>query len=126
MKTGIELIAAERERQIKKGWNAFHDDDHKNADLTLAAMAYAHEGAARQGNWLNFPRTHPKKNPPRQWPFDDYYWNPEEDAIGNLVKAGALIAAEIDRLQRKRTAAGTADEKPDGQAENAERTCADD
>ena len=100
MKTAIELIAAERERQIAKGWNASHDDDHANADLTFAAMAYAHEGAARQGNWLNIPRTEPKKNPPRQWPFDDYHWNPTEDAIGNLVKAGALIAAEIDRLQR--------------------------
>jgi len=118
MKTGIELMAAERERQIKKGWNASHDDDHTNADLTFAAMAYAHEGAARQGNWHNVPRTEPKKNPPRQWPFDDHYWNPEEDAIGNLVKAGALIAAEIDRLQRKRTADAKADEKPDGQEEN--------
>jgi hypothetical protein len=34
------------------------------------------------------------------WPWDNKYWKPSEDKVRNLVKAGALIAAEIDRLQR--------------------------
>lgn len=38
---------------------------------------------------------------PREWPWDASWWKPSPDPIANLVKAGALIAAEIDRLQRK-------------------------
>lgn len=34
------------------------------------------------------------------WPWDASWWKPSADPIRNLVKAGALIAAEIDRLQR--------------------------
>ena len=34
------------------------------------------------------------------WPWDDEWWNPSPDPITNLVKAGALIAAEIDRQER--------------------------
>lgn len=34
------------------------------------------------------------------WPWRDEDWKPSNDRVANLVKAGALIAAEIDRLQR--------------------------
>ncbi len=34
------------------------------------------------------------------WPWDEEWWKPDNDAVRNLAKAGALIAAEIDRLQR--------------------------
>jgi hypothetical protein len=37
------------------------------------------------------------------WPWDAEWWKPSPDSVRNLVKAGALIAAEIDRLQRKET-----------------------
>lgn len=33
------------------------------------------------------------------WPWDAKWWKPSDDPIKNLVKSGALIAAEIDRLQ---------------------------
>ena len=46
------------------------------------------------------------------WPWDMKWWKPsDEDPIRNLVKAGALIAAEIDRLQR-RTEPAKGGEKP--------------
>jgi hypothetical protein len=36
------------------------------------------------------------------WPWDDEWYKPTpKDPIRQLVKAGALIAAEIDRFQRK-------------------------
>lgn len=39
MKSGIELIAEERQEQIKKhGWNAEHDHLHEDGELKLAAM----------------------------------------------------------------------------------------
>lgn len=37
---------------------------------------------------------------PDGWPFGQDWWKPSNDPIRNLVKAGALIAAEIDRLHR--------------------------
>ena len=41
MKTGIELIAEERHRQIEKeGWTPEHDDQHNAGDLVHAAAAY--------------------------------------------------------------------------------------
>lgn len=33
------------------------------------------------------------------WPWDEEWWKPSLDPIRNLEKAGALIAAEIDRLE---------------------------
>jgi len=38
-----------------------------------------------------------------EWPFSSEWWKPAQDPIRNLVKAGALIAAEIDHLQRNRS-----------------------
>jgi hypothetical protein len=92
--TGAELIAAERKRQIEvEGWTAEHDDDaHGPGSLTNAAIAYAGHARTMVGKANLFP--------PQCWPWDRRWWKPSDDQIRNLVKAGALIAAEIDRLQR--------------------------
>lgn len=89
--SGIELITAERQRQItEEGWTAEHDDEHRHAELLEAAHCYSH--AARTG----------VLHPPNGWPWEPSWWKPTDDPIRNLTKAGALIAAEIDRLQRQR------------------------
>ncbi len=86
--TGIELIAKERKRQIEKeGWTAQHDARHIRGELALAAIAYIWH------RWSN-----DKLILHMYWPWDETWWKPK-DTISNLVKAGALIAAEIDRLQ---------------------------
>lgn len=89
MKTGIELIADERYRQIyKEGWSSYHDAKHTNGELAQAAMCYANP-IPSEGFITAF------------WPFDRlWYKRSSSDPIKNLVKAGALIAAEIDRIQR--------------------------
>lgn len=89
MKTGVELIAAERQRQIEKeGWTASHDDDHDDGELALAAACYANPTRG-----VSFP--------PNFWPWAEEWWKPSPgDRVRELVKAGALLAAEIDRLQR--------------------------
>jgi hypothetical protein len=93
--TGIERISAERERQVSvEGWTAEHDDEHRFGDLTQAAVSYA-GNAVCQIQHSDYPR-------PLSWPWDLRWWKPSPDPIRNLVKAGALIAAEIDRLQRKK------------------------
>lgn len=89
-KCGTALIAAERERQVQvEGWTPAHDDAHTRQELAAAAIIYIHY----RNRGANFPT-------PLNWPWDRAWWKPSDDPIRNLVKAGALIAAEIDRLQR--------------------------
>ena len=88
---GIELIAAERERQITgEGFGSSRDDNYINEELALAASFYAmpfHKRNLEIMNWL--------------WPWHFTGWKPSPDnRIRELAKAGALIAAEIDRLKR--------------------------
>lgn len=90
IKTGIELIAAERKRQIEvEGWTPEHDDKYICGELRDAALAYGIVCDDRAGDCAS-----------DWWPWDVGWWKPSDDPIRNLVKAGALIAAEIDRLQR--------------------------
>ena len=86
MGLGINLIEAERDRQqYMEGWSEEHDDKHVNNELALAAACYAVPDVFSQGYW------------PPTW---DLSWHKSTTRIRDLVKAGALIAAEIDRLQR--------------------------
>ena len=92
MKTGIELMSDERQRQIeKKGWSLEHDDSHVNGELAQAAIAYVLEemygGLAQDTEAFAW------------FPWELRWWKPK-DRISNLVRAGAFLAAEIDRLQR--------------------------
>lgn len=95
--SGIERIAAERRRQVEaEGWSPEHDDDHDNFELSRAACCYGQMGAGG-------PYSNPTPGqPPPGWPWDVSWWKPDADPVRNLEKAGALFAAEIDRLLRKR------------------------
>lgn len=97
MKRGATLIAEERERQISdEGWCDSHDDGHDYGEIIRAALCYA-EAA------LDVLRhnARPVNIAPFLWPWEKKWWKPDhKNAVRNLVKAGALIAAEIDRLQR--------------------------
>lgn len=98
MSIGAEVIRHERARQEREeGFDASHDDLHTNGELAQAAACYA---------WPA-PRPVAVK---KAWPWELHWWKPvpstfyEGDEIAarikELGKAGALIAAEIDRLIR--------------------------
>lgn len=112
---GSQLIAAERERQIaSEGWTPKHDDTHRNEELALAAVAYALPPGQRDTHTIEAPFSDSGEDEviPVFWPWYGRYWRPTpDDRIRELVKAGALIAAEIDRLRRSR---------PNSEAGNAE------
>lgn len=75
MKTGIEIISDERQRQIEvEGLTPEKEDLYTAGHLALAGATYA------------IPTFSRKPTP--------------DDRIRELAKAGAFIAAEIDRLQR--------------------------
>lgn len=101
MKTGVELIAEERQRQLDvEGWTVAHDDEHADESIASAAACYAmpyHSRKLYQSRHVKYGWY------PRWWPatWDLSWWKPSPDnRIKELVKAGALIAAEIDRLTR--------------------------
>jgi hypothetical protein len=94
MKTGVEIIAEERQRHSKvEGWTPENDDAYVFNQLANAAIAYATPPEQRGGGGVIVPEC---------WPWDFNWWKPTpENRVKELAKAGALIAAEIDRLQRK-------------------------
>lgn len=97
MKTAIELIAEERARQISvEGWTPEHDDKHMAGEIAMAAVCYAMVPYVRDS-------APPAGKTPvyRYWPWNRHWWKPcPDDRVRELVKAGALLAAEIDRIQR--------------------------
>lgn len=94
---GASLIAAERERQIEaEGWTHEHDDSHAWGELALAAACYALPERITRG-----PALTRRFYVHRFWPWEVRFWRPTGDRVRELTKAGALIAAEIDRLQRR-------------------------
>ena len=100
-KTGIERIAAERARQIAvEGWTPEHDAKHKGGELADAAACYADlAGAQVRGAGVEDLReSYIEGWSGVDWPFEAKWFKPSEYALRNLEKAGALIAAEIDRL----------------------------
>jgi hypothetical protein len=95
-RTAICDIAAERQRQISaEGWTPEHDDEHRD-DLALARAAACYALAGTGGNgpfWITHLQT-----PQQVWPYR-WEWKPK-DRRANLVRAGALIVAEIERVDR--------------------------
>ncbi|WP_229520066.1 hypothetical protein [Massilia oculi] len=82
-------VLAERKRQVEQeGWTPAHDDQYDGDELSLAAACYALAGDG--GKF--FPA-------PDYWPWDPNWWKPTTDRQ-NLIKAGALVLAEIERLDR--------------------------
>lgn len=88
MKTAIELIAAERQRQLQD-WTPAHDDLHDRKELVRNAEDVL--GAYLVG------KSYGPRPPADQWGLGKKY---KEDPLRLLVIAGALVAAEIERLQR--------------------------
>lgn len=95
MSTAIELISEERTRQIQEeGWSKEHDSTHSNGELALAAVCYA----LPQANEYISDNMGDVHVVDALWPWDRVWYKPSDDRIRDLVKAGALIVAEIERL----------------------------
>lgn len=95
--TGVELIAAERARQQDElGYDVSHDVDHENDELANAGAWYALEPRTRSRlDHMNNPRFDGMR-PGQIWP-EGWVFRGNTSRIRELQKAGALIAAEIDR-----------------------------
>jgi len=80
----LNEIAAERQRQqTTEGWTAQHDDAHSRGEMADAAACYA-------ATTYIFHAL---------WPWGNECCKPK-DRRSDLILAGALIVAEIERLDR--------------------------
>jgi hypothetical protein len=90
-------VLCERRRQVEQeGWTPEHDEKHRDHELSCAAGCYAMHTLA-----------YPAGDPPPAWPWGADWWKPTTHRR-NLVKAGALILAEIEKIDRAAARSGDA------------------
>lgn len=84
----LELVAEERDRQItEEGFTHEHDDQHMRGELARAAAAYAAPQYVVPLWPIRWTRAWFKPTP--------------GDRKRELVKAGALLQAEFERIERR-------------------------
>ncbi|WP_208851972.1 hypothetical protein [Pectobacterium odoriferum] len=103
--SAMKDVIAERQRQISaEGWTPEHDDEHSMGELALAGSCYAYAaGCLFPGGGLGYHEWPSLKF----WPWGEECWKPSNPRR-DLVKAGALILAEIERLDRAEAKDGDA------------------
>ncbi|CAO3404268.1 hypothetical protein [Azospirillum palustre] len=94
MNKAFEDVMAERRRQIEaEGFDTAHDDGHGEGDLALAGACYArYVGTCSPFGYTGI-------SAPKDWPWSPKWFKPTTPRR-DLVKAAALILAEIERLDR--------------------------
>ncbi|MEM7487259.1 MAG: hypothetical protein AAF348_18780 [Bacteroidota bacterium] len=91
MKTGIELIAQERKEQIEKHGRNIESDVEINSCFQLSE-------AACYLAWLDIEEADCRDEAPCGWNLEQWQKMHDKPHEERLIIAGALIAAEIDRL----------------------------
>jgi hypothetical protein len=82
-----DVLDERKRQQSAEGWTPEHDDLHDTGELAIAAACYcAAVGPSKTGGT------------PIAWPWPGF-WKPK-DRRNNLVRAAALLLAEIERLDR--------------------------
>ncbi|MCE9886521.1 hypothetical protein [Obesumbacterium proteus] len=99
-KSAANDIIAERQRQIREeGWTPERDDSYSCGELAGAAACYARYTNARGWVFPTNPTDYQSAGELFGWPWGAEWWKPTNPRR-DLVKAGALILAEIERLDR--------------------------
>lgn len=94
----LDQVKAERIRQIEgEGFTTAHDDEHAHGELARAAASYAISASYYPSNQGRFTIS-------ELWPWDWEWFKPKESR-GDLIRAAALLVAEIERLDRNERAA---------------------
>lgn len=87
----LDVIAERQRQQSVEGWTPEHDDQYSKSQLLWASSCYV----------LN--AIHPFNRIPFDWPWTPEWWKPTNPRR-DMVKAGALILAEIERIDRQEAA----------------------
>lgn len=100
----VEDVLSERKRQVEReGWTPEHDDAYTEYELAWAAITYAMAACADSAERAVMDQFGDHSATPgrinENWPWDWKWWKPK-DRRRDLVRAAALIIAEIERLDR--------------------------
>lgn len=97
-----DVIDERLRQQDKEGWTPEHDDTHSDGSLARAASCYALFASHSVRNREYFVR---QKMQPDKWPnsWHSDWWKPTSPRR-DLVKAAALLIAEIERIDRAKDA----------------------
>lgn len=87
----VDVVSERIRQQTDEGWSREHDDHHADGELVKAAVCYLRCG---EGNPVTQPRV------PHNWPLEVSAFKPK-DRRANLVRAAALVVAEIERFDRE-------------------------
>lgn len=87
----LDVIAERQRQKAVEGWTSEHDDKYGKSQLLWASSCYV----------LN--TIQPFNRIPMDWPWAPEWWKPTGPRR-DLVKAGALILAEIERIDRQEAA----------------------
>jgi hypothetical protein len=88
----LDVVAERRRHVAGEGWTPEHDDAYDKGELARAAACYAVRSV--------LPGQVVRNGLTMIWPWGLSWWKPA-GIRRCLVKAGALILAEIERLDRK-------------------------
>jgi hypothetical protein len=91
----VSVIAERVRQQAVEGFSTAHDDGHAHGELAEAAACYAAFGAANDAKRKALATVCPAG----AWPWAPRWWKPK-DRRSDLVRAAALLIAEIERLDR--------------------------
>lgn len=96
-RTGAQRIADERDRQVAvENFNRGHDAEHVEGELAAAGACYGYLARLQA---MGIPFEMACQTASKGWPFEFKWWKPSLDPLRNLDRAGAFMAAEIDRIQ---------------------------
>lgn len=97
----ITDILSERERQkSQEGYSLQHDDQYEHNELSRAAASYVDYAANCSSLYESHSSLYQRQVPPNNWVFDKVFWKPKNPRQ-DLVRAAALIIAEVERMDRK-------------------------
>ena len=97
-KAAQDVLKERARQQSQEGYTPEKDDGYGMGQLHLAAQSYLGCCAWRDRNFMH--KTAILQNVPSTWPWPQFSWKPKNQRQ-DLVRAAALIIAEIERLDRK-------------------------
>lgn len=94
-------VIAERERQLNSENHSLSNDDmYEQNELVRAAAGYTNHVVGRGWIFERTPDLYRAEVAPDFWPWKDGFWKPKSPRQ-DLVRAAALLLAEIERIDRK-------------------------
>lgn len=95
--TAAEMARIYRERRRQVGgeiWSTAHDDEHIRRELAAAAACYAWVASLDAEGRAKYA-----EHPPENFPWAPKWWKPKS-WTRDLIRAAALIVAELERRRR--------------------------